>query len=63
MRAIGDLEGCWVVLSVMRDLGGLACSMGIPGDKKRITGVLEGAEEAWGVIFEVVGGYWGFCGG
>ena len=36
--------------------------MGIPGDKKRITGVLEGAEEAWGVIFEVIGGYWGFCG-
>ena len=35
--------------------------MGIPGDKKRITGVLEGAEEAWGVIFEVIGGYRGFC--
>ena len=25
--------------------------------------LLEGGEEAWRVISEVIGGYWGFCGG
>ena len=32
-------------------------------DHRGFPGVLEGAEETWGVTFEVTGGYWGFCGG
>ena len=57
-------------------LGGLKCYEGpwgsclFNGDPRRskkdhrgFPGVLEGAEETWGVTFEVMGGYWGFRGG
>ena len=57
-----------------RLLGGIKCYEGpwgsclFNGDPRRskkdhraFSGVLEGAQEAWGVIFEVIGGYRGFC--
>ena len=54
-----------MVLGVMRDFEGSCLFNGDPRRSKtdHRDWILEGAEEAWGVIFEVVGGYWGFCGG
>ena len=55
MRVIGDLEGCWVVLGVMRNDGGSCLFNGDPRRSKKdhrgFPGVLEGAEETWGVTF------------